>query len=422
MRRIVGIGVALAALILTSSANALTVGRLSLLGEFGPGVALNADGTTALVGGGWVLTRSGSIWTEQARLSPPFDGYYDPWSMLYDGAVALSGNTALIGAPGEHVIRVYERSGETWTQTASLPGDGEAIALSGNTALIGLDNRATVFVDEGGTWSEQATLPAPAVKNLKGVTVPTSASFGFSVALKDNTAAVGSPTRPFFYEKIVLVNGKPTPVEVEVPNAGAVTTFTRSGSTWTQTAMEINKTETAGQELGYDVAVSGSTAVGVDFRQSIAVEGSSILIGDGQGYAKPGGATLNGESLSFPGATARQELGTRVALSEDGSVGLVAGPCYWGGCGEDPSVWAWPETALVRPSRPTPPAPDPAPVAIPTPPLPAIGLANATVAHHASYRQPQRAAPRKRPSRHHKRRVGRDRHRHHPPAPHRRVP
>jgi hypothetical protein len=61
-------------------------------------VALSSDGNTALIGGSeaWVFTRSGSTWTEQAKLTGGESGEGD-----FGSGVALSsdGNTALIGGP-----------------------------------------------------------------------------------------------------------------------------------------------------------------------------------------------------------------------------------------------------------------------------------------------------------------------------------
>src|SRR5439155_11460154 len=116
---------------------------------------LTSDGNTALIGGaGAAYTRSGATWTQQGQLiSVEGD----------EGGVGLSsdGNTALIGypyageeedtsegAPGE--VRVFTRSGSTWTQQgeaftmSETPtghptafGSGGALSSDGNAALIG---------------------------------------------------------------------------------------------------------------------------------------------------------------------------------------------------------------------------------------------------------------------------------------------
>lgn len=133
---------------------------------FGYSVALNADGSTAVVGamldgiGGnimqgsaYVFARSGSTWTQQARLISN-----DGWSEdRLGGVVSISadGNTVLATAQGDDIesnsnqgsAYVFVRSGGAWTQKSKLiASDGNAFdsfgtsgALSGNglTVLVG---------------------------------------------------------------------------------------------------------------------------------------------------------------------------------------------------------------------------------------------------------------------------------------------
>ncbi len=97
---------------------------------FGYNVALSAD--TAVItaamdddkglksGAAYVFTRSGFDWSQQSKLTAP-DGAADD---VFGWSVALSGNTALIGAPtsifvlpgGSGSAYVFERSGSSWSQ------------------------------------------------------------------------------------------------------------------------------------------------------------------------------------------------------------------------------------------------------------------------------------------------------------------
>jgi hypothetical protein len=96
---------------------------------------------------------------------------------------------------------VFVRSGATWTQQAKLTaadadaGDnfGFSVAISGDTALVGADGdddaglssgSAYVFVRSGTTWSEQAKLTAS--------DAAAGDNFGFSVAISGDTALVGA--------------------------------------------------------------------------------------------------------------------------------------------------------------------------------------------------------------------------------------
>ena len=167
--------------------------------QFGLQVSLSADGSTALIGAYWatvganakqgaayVFVRSGVTWSQDQKLTAS-DGAADAY---FGASVSLSGdgNTALIGAWGAKVgantnqgaAYVFVRSGLTWSQdqklTASDGAAGDAVGASvslsgdGNTALIGAENAtvgantaqgaAYVFVNSGGTWSQQQKLTA----------------------------------------------------------------------------------------------------------------------------------------------------------------------------------------------------------------------------------------------------------------------
>ena len=99
-------------------------------------------------------------------------------------SVALDGDTALVGAYGDDdkggtsgSAYIFTRSGGVWTQQAKLTAsDGEAldrfgysVALDGDTALVGAygdDDKAPqsgsayIFTRSGGVWSQQAKLTA----------------------------------------------------------------------------------------------------------------------------------------------------------------------------------------------------------------------------------------------------------------------
>ena len=144
----------------------LTAGDGAADDRFGRSVALSGD--TALVGvpyddtavgtnagSAYVFVRSGTNWSQQAKLSTG-DGAADDW---FGYGVALAGDTALVGAPLHDTTAgtdagsayVFVRSGTTWSQQARLTaGDGAAddscgygVALSGDTALVGAPGHDT---------------------------------------------------------------------------------------------------------------------------------------------------------------------------------------------------------------------------------------------------------------------------------------
>jgi hypothetical protein len=127
--------------------------------ECGFAVSLSADGNTALVGGdadnnflgaAWIFTRSGSVWTQQAKLVPvgaigaPKTG----WSV----ALSADGNTAITGGHHDNndvgAVWTWTRSGSAWSQSgnklvasnpvgAALQGYSVALSADGNIAMVG---------------------------------------------------------------------------------------------------------------------------------------------------------------------------------------------------------------------------------------------------------------------------------------------
>jgi hypothetical protein len=220
---------------------------------FGAAAALCGD--TALVGApnqndnrgaAYVFTRSGTIWSQQSKLlpgdpTPPQTSAFDD----FGGAVALDGDTALIGAHGLRAAYVFTRSGNAWTQQAKLvPNDacssfGWSIALCGDTALVGTSiwNKAYVFTRSAGNWSQQAVLTSP-----PGIT---TGRFGHSVAVFNNTAVVCD-------DQASVNNGTCN---------GAAYVFTRSGTTWSYKRTLNAPDPIAFDSLGSSVALKSNTAL-----------------------------------------------------------------------------------------------------------------------------------------------------------------
>jgi hypothetical protein len=282
----------------------------------GSGVALSADGDTALVGApgvaaAFVYVRSGSTWTRSARLAAS-----EVKSRFgYSVALSADGNTALIGAPGTGEALIYTRSGSTWTQqTPKLTGVGvdgspaefgEAVALSadGSTALVGGPKAAGfgaawVFARSGSTWARQGEVLAGFAEEIEG-------GFGTSVALSANgdTALIGAPGEE------------------------AAWTFTRAGTAWTQ----HGRFSAAGIEVEdlSSPAMFGSS-VALSPNAGLALVGAAADAG-GAGAAwvfTPSGSSWvqQGGKLTGAGRRGSAAFGSGIALSADGSTALIGGP------------------------------------------------------------------------------------------------
>ena len=293
-------------------------------GTFGTTVALSADGDTALIGGvfdgngtgaAWVFTRSGTTWTQQGAKLLPSDGTQGD---DFGGSVALSadGNTAIVGAPGEHGLAgaasVFTRAGSTWAQQGPmLTGTGasthaefgSAVALSadGNTAMIGGANdggggggAAWAFTRLGSTWAQQGPKLSPSDEQA-----PEVGSFGTSVALSidGNTALIGAGG-----------------------GTGAAWVFTRTQSTWTQQGSALTADdETTGGDFGESVALSadGNTAL-------IGAENDENGAGAAWIFTRQGSTwTQQGSKTTSDSDASAILFGSGVALSADATTAII---------------------------------------------------------------------------------------------------
>jgi hypothetical protein len=235
---------------------ALTAPEAAAQRRFGRAVALEGD--TAVVGtsddtsagSAYVFVRTDGAWTEQQALTASDGAQGD----LFGVSVALSGNTALVGAIGDSdngtwsgSAYVFVRSGDTWTEQDKLVASdaatnqyfGCSVALSGDTALVGaagdssgVSGAAFVFQRSGGEWTEQRKLTAdvPAIGD----------SFGVSVALHGDVALAGSMNQ----------DGR-----------GAAFVFVRTPDDWVQLRKLTASDAALGEELGLSVALSADTAL-----------------------------------------------------------------------------------------------------------------------------------------------------------------
>lgn len=187
----------------TASVSAFT-GPLALEGDTLVVGDAYADGATTESGAVWVFTRSGISWTEQAKLVASDGRNLDRFGC----AVALDGDTLMIGALGVDDLGnaagaayVFVRSGTTWTEQAKLiPSTartydqaGTAVGLAGDRAFIGAEfdddygqTSGSVFVFErsGTSWGQSAVLAAPDAHAL--------VYFGSALAAEGDRLLVGA--------------------------------------------------------------------------------------------------------------------------------------------------------------------------------------------------------------------------------------
>ncbi|MEO6687535.1 MAG: hypothetical protein ABIS07_08905 [Dokdonella sp.] len=225
--------------------------------RFGATVALSSD-TLAIGAPGqqpaaiYVFVRSGSLWTQQARLVASGAAASDGFGR----SLALEGDRLVVAAANADnrtgAAYVFSRSGAVWTQQARInatdgvAGDafGRSVAVSGDTILVGAPLKAAVagsfangaayaFVRTGTSWPQQAKLVASASAD--------GDSFGSSLAIEGDRAIVGAP--------------------LAANRAGSAYVFGRSGTVWTQQTQLTSAPSASGDRFGWSVALSGNQAV-----------------------------------------------------------------------------------------------------------------------------------------------------------------
>ncbi len=235
--------------------------------RFSESVAL--DGDTAVVGSpnddllrgsAYVFVRSGTVWTQQVKLTAS-DGLAGD---RFGGSVAVNGDTIAVGANQDDVdslndnrgsVYIFTRVAGVWIEQTKLFANdrqnndffGSSVALSGGTLVIGAfgvvvagnanQGAAYVYVGAGPIWIEQAKLTAS-----DGAT---DDSFGQAVAINGNTIVVGA-----IFDDI----GANT-------DQGSAYVFVGGGTVWNEQVKLINPANEAVSSFGFSVAISGDTIV-----------------------------------------------------------------------------------------------------------------------------------------------------------------
>jgi hypothetical protein len=220
-------------------------GDYAVVGAFG-----SANGGDSS-GAAYIYMRTDTTWLEQAKLVPSDADTND----RFGRSVAISGDYVVVGSYGDDDFGgasgsayVFERSGTVWTETAKLtPGDGSSGAhfgvsasASGDYLIIGAHTEgpdssgaAYVFKKESGVWTEKAKL----VAGDAGI----GDEFGISVGITAGSAIVGARLD----DDLAL-------------SCGSAYLFQESGSVWSEVVKIVPADLDSAAEFGRDVAISAT--------------------------------------------------------------------------------------------------------------------------------------------------------------------
>jgi len=275
-------------------------------------VIVGAANNFVQLGAAYVFVKSGTTWSQQAKLIPSDGTFGDEFGY----SVAINGDTLVVASPFSTVggndnqgsAYVFVRSGTTWTEQQKLTASngaafdqyGIAVSISGDTIIVGArfadvgansgQGSAYVYVRSGTTWTEQAILSA-----ADGYT---NQRFGDAVALNGDTVVVGA--------RFDNVGGN--------TDRGSAYVFVRSGATWTQQAKLTASDGSANDEFGISVGISGDTVVvGAHFNDD------GVNLGEGSAYVfvRSSATWTQQQKLAANDGGNLDEFGTSVAISGD---------------------------------------------------------------------------------------------------------
>jgi hypothetical protein len=295
---------------------------------FGTAVAISGDtivATSPSTGSAYVYVRDGAGWTEQARLTGGGASVQEHFGF----AAALDGDTLAIGANRADAflgaVYVFTRSGSSWSQQARLTASdptpraalGSSVALDGGTLVAGAPfartaaagsyarGAAYVFVSSAGAWSQQQRLVASDAAD--------GDLFGYAVDVAGDRAVVGAPYAS--------------------ASKGNAYVFSRNAATWTQ-QHELSATAgVGGDNFGWSVALGDSVLVGAPFvgqatgtpcGTTYAFDASSLGETSASLVATPVADALTGWSIAASGP--------RWVVSAPGYLAgsiVQAGAAYW---------------------------------------------------------------------------------------------
>lgn len=278
---------------------------------------IGRDDVTENAGAVLVFERESGEWHEKQWLTPSDAKKGDSFGQ----SISLTENTLVIGAPRNDASEidsgsayVYQRKNDQWQfQTKLTANDGAAgdlfgisVAIDGNTILVGADlhdekaekaGAVYAFTYDGAQWHQQAKLMA---EDGGAVDI-----FGVRVSLSGDTA---------------LISARRDDVEGVGVDAGSAYIFERSNGQWTQKQKLLAPDGKADDRFGRGVSLEDDTAIISAMHNDEKENNAGALYV----YKKVEGVWAYSSKVLARDGTAGDRLGWNVALSEGHAI--IASP------------------------------------------------------------------------------------------------
>lgn len=312
-------------------------------GEYLISGARNEDTVASNAGAAYIFKRTESTWSQQAKLTASDGQASDGFG--YDVEISKDGNYAIVGAwfedggSGDPTSNagagyVFVRSGSSWTQQAKLVAsdagvgyllglhvsineDGTYVALGASGEdTNGTDSGAVyIFVRSGSSWSQQQKIeqnPSYSTQRFSKVSLNSDGTY----LLAGATNVQGPPN----------FNGQ-----------GAVYVFTRSGSTWTQQQGPIFTSDGQSSDtFGHSIAINEDATTFI--ASALNEDGGSgdpiSSAGAAYIFTRSGSTWTEQAKIVASDAQASDTFGRSVAISKDGNIVVVGTTAEDGGAGD----------------------------------------------------------------------------------------
>ncbi|MGE0128251.1 MAG: putative Ig domain-containing protein [Blastocatellales bacterium] len=295
------------------------------------------DDASSNSGSAYAFVRAGTVWSQQQKLTASDAAGGDRLGI----SVGISGEAIVVGASldddaggSSGSAYVFAFAGpRTWAQQAKATasdaqaGDrfGAAIAISGETAVVGApfdDNAggnsgsAYVFVRTGTVWSQQQKLTA---SDAAG-----GDRFGWSVGIDAETIVVGAPND-----------------DDAGGSSGSAYVFARTGTVWSQQQKLTASDAAADDWFGWSVGISGETiVVGALFDDDAGGNSGSAYV-----FMRTGAVWSQQQKLTASDAAGNDNFGNEVGIS--GETVVVGAPFDDNAGGSSGSAYVFVRTGTV---------------------------------------------------------------------------
>lgn len=267
---------------------------VSISGDYAIVGAIANDDAGTSSGSAYIFVRSGSSWSQQAKLTASDAAAGD----TFGWSVAIHGDYAVVGASTDDdagassgSAYVFVRSGTSWSQQAKLTASdaasddrfGWSVDIQGDSVVVGTlnANAAYVFVRSGTSWSEEAILTAASSSS--------GDRFGYSVSIFDEHVVVGAERS-----------------DIMSFDAGAAFVFVRSGGSWSEQATLLASDAASSDGFGHAVSIDGDYIVcGTSLAEAAYV------------YARSGTSWSEQAILTASDGAANDSFGSSVSISGD---------------------------------------------------------------------------------------------------------